>query len=129
MKLLSIAAAAAILTVASAAPPTLSARAGNSATCKYTDSSASFTLLDLRFELRGRFLDNLHGRCRKITNWTFDYPNGVGRARFAASSLLKAGCVEDAIWLASKPTGAIRGVDTTFYATNKTFACKQLEEP
>ncbi|KAI5856233.1 hypothetical protein BZA05DRAFT_441923 [Tricharina praecox] len=118
MRLLTLASAA-LITLASAAPPpgSLAARASNSASCVYTDSSASMFLLDFVVRASGSwvddwgqgFLDNLRGQCGTITNWGFDFPDGTGRATFSASSLLKAGCVEDAIWLASNPTGAING--------------------
>jgi len=53
-------------------------------------------------------LDNLRGQCGDIWEWEFAYnQNTNGFARFKTSGLIRAHCVEDAIWLASSGTGAI----------------------
>ncbi|KAG8827370.1 hypothetical protein FRC17_007854 [Serendipita sp. 399] len=68
------------------------------------------------------FLDNLRGQCGWVMDWKFEYyDNGnKGSASFSISGGANAWCVENAIWLASSPTGAIGGV--TCYLVQKQLA-------
>ncbi|KAI5857797.1 hypothetical protein BZA05DRAFT_415187 [Tricharina praecox] len=130
MKLLPLVSAAATTTIFSLAPaapsdPTQSPRSGNLAICKRTQQDTITWKFSVEtFGPWGRdfgsgLLNNLHDRCGQIDGWGFDYAgdkgdNGdsgdKGVATFTTSTLIAAYCVEDAIWLASNPTGAMRGV-------------------
>ncbi|KAG8819338.1 hypothetical protein FRC18_012127 [Serendipita sp. 400] len=59
------------------------------------------------------FLDNLRGQCGNILNWAFSYSGSNGYASFSITGGAASHCVENAIWLASNPTGAIWGVSCT----------------
>ncbi|KAI5842278.1 hypothetical protein BZA05DRAFT_422619 [Tricharina praecox] len=112
MKLL-LYAAAALGTLASAAPTSLTARATNSASCTYDRNTRNMfkfwvtTWGDWDNDWGQGYLDNLRGQCGSITDWQFSYSGSNGLATFTTSAFIVANCVEDALWLASNHTGAI----------------------
>jgi hypothetical protein len=60
-------------------------------------------------------LDNLRGQCGWITSWGFNYlADGSGYATFNTADTIRGHCVEDAVWLASNPTGAIEGLQCSW---------------
>jgi hypothetical protein len=68
-------------------------------------------------------LQNLYNQCGAVNGWGFWYDNGdnsqTGHASFSIREYNTA-CVQNAIWLASDPSGAVWGVecqDTTECAT------------
>ena len=66
-------------------------------------------------------LDNLRGQCNVITDWKCDYTEGSGnttRITFTNASANRAGCVKDAIYLASQGAGInppVEGVSCNDY--------------
>jgi hypothetical protein len=125
MKFLATAAAFCLLTLSDAAPapaPTTNgvivARDGNAASC--TIHLPDLISWDFVVNAWGPwvddwgqgFLDNLRGQCgEQILGWQFSYSGDEGTAQFTTSTFIRQHCVEDAIWLASNPTGAIDGVN------------------
>jgi hypothetical protein len=123
MKLISAATAFWLLNLSTAAPSpapatngAIVARDGNGATCSLNSQD---DLLNFSVSAWGPwaddwgqgFLDNLRGQCgEQIFNWQFGYTDNVGNAQFSTTLFIPDGCVENAIWLASDPTGAIWGV-------------------
>ncbi|KAG9034857.1 hypothetical protein FS842_003771 [Serendipita sp. 407] len=101
-------------------PATIAKRDGNWAQCY-----ESLTLIGKDFTINtwgtwdddwGRgFLDNLRGQCGNVWNWQFYYDGSMGRATYTLDKYSRQHCVEDAIWLASNPTGAIWGVSCQWY--------------
>ncbi|KAG8839253.1 hypothetical protein FRB91_007126 [Serendipita sp. 411] len=97
-------------------PATIAKRDGNWAACyeNNTGNGIDFTINTWGTwdDDWGRgFLDNLRGQCGQIWNWQFNYPYpDMGQAKFTLVWWIPAHCVENAIWLASNPTGAISGV-------------------
>jgi hypothetical protein len=55
-------------------------------------------------------LDNLRGQCGDITSWGYTYYYWGGRAIFDTNTIIPGGCVENAVWLATNPTGAVNGL-------------------
>ncbi|KAG8829397.1 hypothetical protein FRB91_007317 [Serendipita sp. 411] len=86
-------------------------RGGNGASCGYSGGWYTVESWGSWDNDWGKgLLDNLRGQCGNIVNWGFNYGgNGNGYAGFAQSG--RSHCVEDAIWLASNPTGAIWGLN------------------
>lgn len=65
-------------------------------------------------------LDNLRGQCGLITNWGYTYePDGTGLAVFNTNTIIPGGCVENAVWLATNPTGAVWGMHCNLDTTTK----------
>lgn len=108
---------------ASSSGVTLSKRDPNGANCwKWTDHYSSYFSLDTwgswDDDWGTGFLDNLRGQCLyNIEDWGFSYAQGPsptnGKASFKTAGLgdfQNSGCVEEALWLASNPTGAIWNV-------------------
>jgi hypothetical protein len=95
-------------------------RDGNGASCKIAGGKAGTIGYDFTITTSGNWdddwgkglLDNLRGQCGWISDWGFDYiGGGQGQAVFSTTIWIRQHCVEDAIWLASSPTGAIGGVN------------------
>ncbi|KAG8819335.1 hypothetical protein FRC18_012124 [Serendipita sp. 400] len=90
-----------------------SQRVKNSASCKVYNNMGED---EYRLEAKGPwvndwgrgFLDNIRGQCDCIVfNWKFDYVADKGIASFGITAAARHWCVEDAVWLASNPSGAI----------------------
>ncbi|KAG8822928.1 hypothetical protein FRB91_008156 [Serendipita sp. 411] len=96
-------------------------REANGAECKRRNDSSGSTYYRLTTtgtwdDDWGRgFLDNIRGQCKAIVyDWYFGYyDDGKGDCSFSITSFAAPWCVENAIWLASEPTGAIWGVSCT----------------
>ncbi|KAG8751345.1 hypothetical protein FRC14_007981 [Serendipita sp. 396] len=96
-------------------PATIAKRDGNWAECyeHNTGNGIDFTINTWGTwdnDWGSGFLDNLRGQCGQIWNWQFNYYGDMGQAKFTLVWWIPAHCVENAIWLASNPTGAIWGV-------------------
>jgi len=101
--------------------PALLPRASNSASCTGTITYPDATLqwIDwyipadgpwVRNDWAQGFLDKLRNQCGAIISWYYQNEEWGWAARFTTSIIIPAGCIENAIWLASEPTGGIHGV-------------------
>jgi hypothetical protein len=99
------------------AAPAVVPRDGNTARCTIKNEDVWTYKFDIRStgvwddDWGHGLLDNLRGQCGWIDRWGFDYNAEQGHASFVTSLAIRNHCVEDAIWLASAPTGAIGGVN------------------
>ncbi|KAG8851879.1 hypothetical protein FRB91_007320 [Serendipita sp. 411] len=108
------------LTVAAPAPEAsepselLDKREANGASCHKSSPAYTVTTWGSWDDDWGiGFLDNLRGQCGAVENWGFSYSGSSGQATFRLYKPASSNCVENAIWLASNPTGAIWGVTCT----------------
>ncbi|KAG8772984.1 hypothetical protein FRC20_002504 [Serendipita sp. 405] len=97
----------------------LTKRDGNGAECKRRPDSSGLNYYKLTTwgpwvnDWGQGFLDNIRGECKaNVYNWYFQYyENGAkGDCSFQITAQAAPWCVENAVWDASNPTGAIWGL-------------------